>query len=838
MLPIGMKSSTPKKRTWKNKNEKHTPKQQSPSALEQCAVTFFELCRSYGFNGPKNLQSTVEKWKYLSEEKGWIAFEKYKTAAFFSFHNDQEIPEKAYYSERGDNPAVFAGGNLYPFVRDLLTTKDRMSFLTSVLYLKKGFPRPDAAALREAELETFHDLTDTKHTEQHEKDRSFKVQALNWGDTNKDSNVNINITYYTIQEELRRTVKEVFHNSKYSSYDRSKAFMPSTSANYINSRAQAGAVGAIIGDESLLKGLRTPQKEEIKRTKVVINPDEDSIASDRLSEYILNTTDQDQKFEKLWVRLLGRALQEDPDAIPLGLAEPLKKRVITKGPPFLYTVMKPLQKFMWKVMKDHPTFKLTGEPVNEMNLWQQLGRNLEDNEYYLSIDYANATNKLKSWVTETLADAVADELSLYSAERRLLKKSLIHHNIITAETKRLDQELKGLLRKGKITKDTVDYISRRRVIEYHKIGKPQTNGQLMGSIMSFPFLCLANAAICRMSYEYEKQRKIGLINCPLLINGDDGLMKATHFIDRVHTTVSQFIGLEPSIGKVYRSRKFFNINSTTFTRTLHSSPIGEKIAIIPFKMVKYVNFGLIKGLKRSAIGNGKHGLEDESSKYSNVSARAHELERFTPPNLYKKVFKQFVEHNLKGFHSIPWFLPRWIGGLGIPLTFGTPSNIDLRLATRVLLNWKNEQPVDLTAPSGWQIRQLAQKRAPAPFVTTDPILGTSLKDQYESLLGRLGISLLFDSNVSLDDLLKQDDREVTMSKIRHNEKLWRMTKGALCRPISMERLEFQRRYEGLSVSLVSSSAQNELKRQGILKIDLDPLYNDVSIVEAEWDTLV
>ena len=51
-------------------------------------------------------------------------------------------------------------------------------------------------------------------------------------------------------------------------------------------------------------------------------------------------------------QVFQEALEEIPYAVPLGLSEPSKVRVITKGPPATYAILKPLQKFMHNQMQN------------------------------------------------------------------------------------------------------------------------------------------------------------------------------------------------------------------------------------------------------------------------------------------------------------------------------------------------------------------------------------------------------------------------------------------------------------------------------------------------------
>ncbi len=98
----------------------------------------------------------------------------------------------------------------------------------------------------------------------------------------------------------------------------------------------------------------------------------------------------------------------------------------------------------------------------------------------------------------------------------------------------------------------------------------------MGSIVSFPILNIANAALCRLSLEESdhKRRKFRLTNqaypksgkiAPLRVNGDDCLLRGHKTRLRVSWEENTaFAGLSSSIGKTYFSPIFCTINSKIY----------------------------------------------------------------------------------------------------------------------------------------------------------------------------------------------------------------------------------------------------------------------------------
>lgn len=83
----------------------------------------------------------------------------------------------------------------------------------------------------------------------------------------------------------------------------------------------------------------------------------------------------------------------------------------------------------------------------------------------------------------------------------------------------------------------------------------QRRGQLMGSLLSFPLLCLQNY----LAFRYFVPR-----NVPVKINGDDIVFRATHSEFRTWADGVSSVGLKLSQGKTAVSSSWFSLNSTFF----------------------------------------------------------------------------------------------------------------------------------------------------------------------------------------------------------------------------------------------------------------------------------
>jgi hypothetical protein len=399
----------------------------------------------------------------------------------------------------------------------------------------------------------------------------------------------------------------------------------------------------------------------------------------------------------------------------------------------------------------------------------RLGRKLQSNEGYLSGDYAAATDNLHSWVSNTIANAVSDRLKLSEIERKLFIASLTGHTIE---------------------------------------GRKQTTGQLMGSITSFPVLCIANAAFTRWAKEIDLKRKVSLKDSTIMVNGDDVAMRCTKQGYRYWSKITKFGGLEESVGKTFFSRQFVQINSVNYLRDednpvdLVTSEKGKTIIrSCPFHEVKYVNMGLITGTKRSG---GNIGLKDQSDSKTNLGTWYRELMKLCPNHLREDVHQHFINRHRKTLNKfqIPWYVPEWLGGWGLT-GYTSPSELDLRVAGMILRNWETVRPISIAhQEASWKTWLMAEKRIPAFTVNQRSNPGV---DAYTNLVSKICIDLLFDSDVDLEQLFVAPESKENFWIFQINEKIWLPSSyKALGPPIPKEHIEFQGKYQSLKEEKVIS----------------------------------
>jgi len=313
-----------------------------------------------------------------------------------------------------------------------------------------------------------------------------------------------------------------------------------------------------------------------------------------------------------------------------------------------------------------------------------------DNEAFLSVDYSDATNEMYSWCSDACIDELILSLSLTVVEARLFRKLMTSH-----------------------------------IIHHNGQSRPQTRGQLMGSIVSFPVLCIVNAAICRLALEISarwdnrvnnRDRKLFkdsfLLNeLPLAINGDDAIFRTTESGRYAWGTLASLCGMQPSPGKVYFSRSFLNINSTTFDY-IDRRPIG---GYSDFRQVGFVNMGLLLGLKRSQISSSKTADYSLHSIADKLISQAPDL-----PGFRKRLLGQFIwKHRvlLKSL-PIPWFLPPAFGGLGLPEVDDLRTSEQDKRFLAFALKHQDELPKipRFPANTSWAVWDYAEKQIPARLV--------------------------------------------------------------------------------------------------------------------------
>lgn len=301
-------------------------------------------------------------------------------------------------------------------------------------------------------------------------------------------------------------------------------------------------------------------------------------------------------------------LKSEFNAIPVYLREPLKVRTITKGPALPYWYLMPVQKFLWSQLQKHPVFQLIGEPISSKILDGMLPFCNSKDEKWLSGDYSAATDNLAKWLIEKFWSKICTRTGIPDPIYQLGLKALTGHKLFYGD----------------------------EIVQ-------QQNGQLMGSPLSFPLLCLCNAAICCLSFD-KKRRNFNKV--PMRINGDDCVMSFTISERERWIRYANFIGMSPSPGKCYFADDWLQMNSELFVLRKGS-----------FHHINYINFSLASPF----LAKGGEERTVESLSQTMQSFCFGRSEKFI--DIWMRRMAPYLKKKVPGL--ISWYLPQTLGGLGL-----------------------------------------------------------------------------------------------------------------------------------------------------------------------------
>lgn len=266
----------------------------------------------------------------------------------------------------------------------------------------------------------------------------------------------------------------------------------------------------------------------------------------------------------------------------------MKVRIISKGEALPYYSCKPLQIAMHTVMRAMPCFSLIGRPLSPTDL-VEISEDAGLNDEWFSIDYSAATDGL-SWrysgrIFEYIISDLPEELK--AVARQVLGPHELYYPTMRGKENKL--------------------------LHPNNHWGLQANGQLMGSPLSFPVLCLANLGlylrVTRLQQMgWEPERRLRAVR----INGDDMLYTAPPSMWKEHVETGELVGLRMSVGKAYNHSEFAVINSVMHHMDLKRYPRAS-----PFQ-IDYLNTGLFYG---------QHKVQTNSKETIKVSDTKEEVQR-------------------------------------------------------------------------------------------------------------------------------------------------------------------------------------------------------------------
>jgi len=692
-----------------------------------------------------------------------MKFLKYKYAAFFSAHLGGAIPLPPF--EVRDHPTDLLGSTAGRFVRRMMRSDVAREFAVGILYSKKAAPRADEADLESARISTKEVLT-------------------------TDHPVHISLTPYRgrtvqlsdIKEQIHRTCVEICRplpGEKPWVIDDQvlhHPYAPSIRANYVDTRARLGTFGTLqsLGllaepdyDDSLLKttwskriigplteddSIVDPSRGILEYRDAVLRLSEQVTeasgvelreSQDETQPLVINPVWKDafkRHYRDLYEEVRKKAVGEKFDVKLVALAESLKIRVISKGPPLHYFLLKPVQKFLSRLLGRFQCFRLTRETVTS----DYLSDFFEKHEgVFSSLDYSSATDLINPECSEQAVRTLASSLQMPQDIESAFLAALTGHTIE---------------------------------------GVAQKWGQLMGSIVSFVILCIVNVSVIRFSFELTVKQRVGLRRLPATVNGDDGLVRAPREFLSIWEDVAAVAGLIPSIGKVYVNETYANINSTSF-----------ELVNGRFKLIPYVNMGLVYGFQRSSVSeSGTLAADIWDSRIPSIGARHRTLIDSCPEHLRASVHRSFLKHNdsvLSHLHHLPFFIPEEFGGVGLRpiLDLSTLSgDVDLIRYSFGPLDWELQAVEWLKTKGSSRMLQRLPTDAPIQVRSTWTRLipyrnrGALSQHQYDMTEEDIGL-LDVSSYYVVPTLVASQISKPGLPALRNNQKVWRLLRRKFAR---------------------------------------------------------
>jgi len=390
----------------------------------------------------------------------------------------------------------------------------------------------------------------------------------------------------------------------------------------------------------------------------------------------------------------------------VGLRESFKIRCITRGDPDIYNLVNGYQHALWKVVKDHPSFRLISQPIDQQYLdylsegWHSSPFS-EDERIFVSGDYTAATDNLNPQLSNLAMETLCLKLGIPCQDIPVLVSALSQHLIEDPDVEQFDEMLD--YPKG-VNQYTLDRASMR----------PQIWGQLMGSPISFPILNIMNAAASRFAVELGRHgvtldeyvhsgdirnrvrlTPLSLEDSRIGCNGDDIGFVCDGKTYETWKEVTRKFGLEFSVGKNYTHPSLLILNSQMNTwKDDHLVPLPHLWS------------GVLFCESRERNEESEIFKQDTFSTFdaTKIGCNLWTLVRMFPEKA-EHLIKRFVSVNRKTLSHVPdgmsYYLPMSLGGLGMP----APKDVEDRVSPQQLklaaylqtrtkpvpLEWRKEQ---------------------------------------------------------------------------------------------------------------------------------------------------
>lgn len=322
----------------------------------------------------------------------------------------------------------------------------------------------------------------------------------------------------------------------------------------------------------------------------------------------------------------------------VALPEPGKFRMITKGDGYLYSALQPLQGQMISAWKKQWQSTMLDQDLTEKV--RTIDRKIDFMPSWISGDYEAATDLLNKSCTMAVMNGLPDipdvDVGIYSCS----------------------------MAKVRYPKST-------------GIGEVEAlEGQLMGHPLSFPQLCVINAAVYHVAVdrwaefqrslgrkERELRTKVRLMKKYFLVNGDDILFKGDSYLFRLFNLTAKEAGFKASVGKNYFSPDVCMINSQTFRRVTFN---GKS----KMRRFSYLNQRFVFGVNIKQDLHDGIGTPLEVAVGLNTMCEELKWSRCVIP----LVFKRWKQHYFGPMYRPNWYLPVHLGGFGLNPEFAPASS--------------------------------------------------------------------------------------------------------------------------------------------------------------------
>jgi hypothetical protein len=345
--------------------------------------------------------------------------------------------------------------------------------------------------------------------------------------------------------------------------------------------------------------------------------------------------------------------------LPFAIKEPGKTRIITLGEAAPTFRLLELQKFVHGVLRACPPFEFIGHPITDKDWARHFSAPMRPDQGINSGDFKNATDNLNP------------ELSFY-AHKQICKAVRLPDGSRLVDS---PYYVAGIL-------DLIGHVFHIDVVNSDLTGDPvkQQWGQLMGSILSFPVLCVVNFAVGSLGSGLTPSEALEP-NAPLVVNGDDIAAVQTRTQYEYWKILAREAGLEFSLGKNYWSRTFCVMNSEFrsirhYGQALEASGDPKKLeeqsrgpaGFTAFKPIGGLNQALLRGFEKK----GQEAGQDlkPTMGWWELGARAQELVLDVPEPVGRRWMEIFRVYHAAILKTVPpgvqfGATPR-LGGVGLP----------------------------------------------------------------------------------------------------------------------------------------------------------------------------